>query len=109
MSISRGSGVGETSSAIAMSSSVVLPRAESTATTRCPASRLATMRRAACLIRSASATEVPPNFITMMLMGLEDTRGGFAAPLGPLHGATPGEGPTQRHLLGGLEVRADRH
>ena len=34
MSISRGSGVGETSSAIAISSSVVLPRAESTATTR---------------------------------------------------------------------------
>ena len=33
MSISRGSGVGETSSAIAISSSVVLPRAESTATT----------------------------------------------------------------------------
>ena len=40
MSISRGSGVGETSSAIAISSSVVLPRAESTATTRWPASRL---------------------------------------------------------------------
>ena len=36
MSISRGSGVGETSSAIAISSSVVLPRAESTATTRWP-------------------------------------------------------------------------
>ena len=63
------SGSGETSSAIAISSSVVLPRAERTATTRWPASRLATMRRAACLMRSASATEVPPNFITMMLMG----------------------------------------
>ena len=34
MSISRGAGVGETSSAIAISSSVVDPRAESTATTR---------------------------------------------------------------------------
>jgi hypothetical protein len=44
MSISRGSGAGETSSAIAISSSVVLPRAESTATTRLPASRLATIR-----------------------------------------------------------------
>ncbi len=33
MSISRGSGLCETSSAIAISSSVVLPRAESTATT----------------------------------------------------------------------------
>ena len=64
MSISRGSGVGETSSAIAISSSVVLPRAESTATTRLPSSRAATIRRAARLMRSASATEVPPNFIT---------------------------------------------
>ena len=34
MSISRGSGAAETSSAIAISSSVVLPRADSTATTR---------------------------------------------------------------------------
>ena len=64
MSISRGSGVVETSSAEAISSSVVLPRAESTATTCWPCSRALTMRRAARLIRSASATEVPPNFIT---------------------------------------------
>ena len=64
MSISRGSGLGETSSAISISSSVVWPRADSTATTRWPASRLPTMRRAARLSRSASATEVPPNFIT---------------------------------------------
>jgi hypothetical protein len=64
MSISRASGVGETSSAIEISSSVVLPRADSTATTRWPRPRAATMRRAARLIRSASATEVPPNFMT---------------------------------------------
>ena len=64
MSISRASGVGETSSAIAISSSVVWPRADSTATTRRPASRWATIRRAARLIRSASATDVPPNFMT---------------------------------------------
>ena len=64
MSISRGSGASETSSAIAISSSVVLPRADSTATTRAPRSRFSTMRRAARLMRSASATEVPPNFIT---------------------------------------------
>ena len=64
MSISRGSGVVETSSAIEISSSVVFPRAESTATTRWPCSRADTMRRAARLMRSASATEVPPNFIT---------------------------------------------
>ena len=64
MSISRGSGVVETSSAIEISSSVVLPRADSTATTRWPCSRAATIRRAARLRRSASATEVPPNFMT---------------------------------------------
>ena len=64
MSSSRRSGSGETSSAIAISSSVVWPRADSTATTRLPESRWATIRRAAFLIRSASATEVPPNFIT---------------------------------------------
>ena len=64
MSISRGSGVVETSSAIEISSSVVFPRADSTATTRWPSSRAATIRRAARLIRSASATEVPPNFMT---------------------------------------------
>src|ERR1041384_7416075 len=43
---------------------VALPRAESTATTRCPCSRADTIRRAARLMRSASATDVPPNFIT---------------------------------------------
>ena len=64
MSISRGSGAVDTSSAIEISSSVVLPRAESTATTRWPCSRADTIRRAARLIRSASATDVPPNFIT---------------------------------------------
>ena len=66
MSISRGSGVGDTSSAIAISSSVVFPRADRTATTRLPASRFSTIRRAARLIRPASATDVPPNFITMV-------------------------------------------
>ena len=47
MSISRGSGRSEISSAISVSSSVVEPRAESTATTRLPASRAATIRAAA--------------------------------------------------------------
>ena len=64
MSISRGSGAVDTSSAIEISSSVVFPRAESTATTRWPCSRADTIRRAARLMRSASATDVPPNFIT---------------------------------------------
>ena len=66
MSISRESGRSEISIAWATSSSVVLPRAESTATTLCPASRALTTRRAARLISSAPATEVPPNFITTM-------------------------------------------
>ena len=66
MSISRATGRSEISSAWLTSSSVVLPRAESTATTRLPASRAATIRPAARLICSAPATEVPPNFITTM-------------------------------------------
>ena len=64
MSISRGSGFGEISLASAISRSVSLPRALSTATTRVPCSRLATIRCAARLRRSASATDVPPNFMT---------------------------------------------
>ena len=64
MSISRGSGRSETSWAISTSSSVVSPRADSTATTRMPFSRAATIRPAARLMSSAPATEVPPNFMT---------------------------------------------
>ena len=64
MSISRGSGCADTSNASAIRRSVSLPRALSTATTRVPSSRLATMRCAACLSRPASATDVPPNFMT---------------------------------------------
>src|SRR4051812_26005887 len=45
-------------------SSVVLPRAESTTATRLPPRARAAIRSAARLIRSASATEVPPNFMT---------------------------------------------
>ena len=70
MSISRGCGRSETSWAMATSSSVCLPRAESTATTRLPASAACTIRRAACLMRSASATEVPPNFMTTVSVPL---------------------------------------
>src|SRR4051794_24392571 len=100
MSISRGSGVVETSSAIWISSSVVLPRAESTATTRWPLSRAATIRRAARLRRSASATDVPPNFITTV----PGTRGRLET---ALEAAAPGEGTAERDLVGVLEVAAD--
>ena len=75
MSISRGSGCGETSWASAIRRSVSLPRALRTATTRCPASRLATMRWAARLRRSASATEVPPNFMTTVALSMASAEG----------------------------------
>ena len=64
MSISRGCGRSETSWASATSSSVCLPRADSTATTSVALLGARTMRPAARLMRSASATEVPPNFMT---------------------------------------------
>ena len=74
MSISRGSGEAETSSAIAISSSVVLPRADSTATTRLPLAWAATMRAAAWRIFSALATDVPPNFITTVSATAPESR-----------------------------------
>ena len=73
MSISRGSGRGEISRAASSSRSVVLPRAERTATTLCPASRAATIRLAARLSSSVPATEVPPNFITTMSFARADS------------------------------------
>src|SRR2546423_1229391 len=57
------------------SSSVVLPRAESTATTRLPASLAATIFSAARLTRSASATDVPPNFMTTVCAMFESASG----------------------------------
>ncbi len=66
MSISRGLGLSEISAAIVSSSSVVLPRAESTATTLLPRSRSATILLAARLRSSGPATEVPPNFMTIV-------------------------------------------
>jgi len=65
MSYSRGCGVGETSCASRISSSVVLPIAERTATTLAPASRAETRRTATRFSFSVSPTEVPPNFITI--------------------------------------------
>ena len=64
MSSSRGSGRDATSRARPISSSVVRPIAETTPTTRAPASRAATRRPATRLILSGSPTDVPPNFIT---------------------------------------------
>ena len=64
MSSSRALGRREISCASRTSSSVVSPIAESTATTRLPASRAATRRFATAFSRSTSPTEVPPNFMT---------------------------------------------
>ena len=102
MSISRGCGRSETSCAIATSSSVVFPRAERTATTSLPASFAATIRPAARLMRSASATEVPPNFMTTVsAMAAKDT-------LGPVRRRLqiPPFGPTALAVIAGLGIAA---
>src|SRR5215213_2333364 len=107
MSISRGSGRPDTSCAISTKSSVVWPRAESTATTFWPLSRAATIRAAARLMSSAPATEVPPNFMTTVSEGMACLRIGD----GPLLAAerTPArERAAERDLVGVLEVRPDR-
>src|SRR5205085_1289082 len=64
MSSSRGAGWSEISCARRIRSSVVPPIAETTATTRLPASLAAAQRRATRFSRSVSPTDVPPNFIT---------------------------------------------
>src|SRR6266540_6697133 len=80
MSISRGSGLVDTSYASETSSSVCLPRADRTATTFVPASLALTMRRAARLMRSGSATEVPPNFITTVSVPADAMAGNDSFP-----------------------------
>ena len=64
MSSSRASGRAETWCASEISSSVVAPMAERTATTRLPSSCACTSRLATRRSRSGPATLVPPNFIT---------------------------------------------
>ena len=64
MSISRSGGSGVISRASSRSSSVVSPRALTTALTLLPCSKVATMRRATLPMRAASATDVPPYFWT---------------------------------------------
>src|SRR5687767_435684 len=104
MSISRGCGRSETSWAMATSSSVVFPRAERTATTSFPASFWATIFAAAFLIRSASATEVPPNFITTVSdwgMAAKDTLGSLVR-----RPHVPPFGPTALAIVAGLGIAA---
>ena len=68
MSISRAGGSSLSALAKPTSSSVVLPMAETTATTWLPACLLAIRRRATIWMRSGEATEVPPNFATTNAM-----------------------------------------
>ena len=63
-----GAGLGATAWASPSSSSVVFPIAETTTTTSCPRSRVATTLAATRWIFSTSATELPPYFCTTMLM-----------------------------------------
>ncbi len=64
MSSSRRCGIGVISCAIFVSASVVPPIADTTTTTRFPAARVATTRRATRRIPLMSATELPPYFWT---------------------------------------------
>ena len=64
MSISRPAGSAATSWASRSRSSVVLPIADTTTTTSLPARRVRTTCSATARMRSASATDVPPNFCT---------------------------------------------
>ena len=64
MSYSRGGWVALTELARWMRSSVVLPMALTTATTSVPWRRVRAMWSATARMRSASPTEVPPNFWT---------------------------------------------
>ena len=64
MSSSRAGGDGETCWARSISSSVVSPIAETTTTTSLPSLRVATIRSATRLIRSAVPTDEPPYFWT---------------------------------------------
>ena len=63
-SSSRRAGSRATFPARPINSSVVCPMALTTTATRCPSAFASATRRAARRMRSGSATEVPPNFIT---------------------------------------------
>src|SRR6187402_3584828 len=69
-SSSRGSGSSVIAAARPRSSSVVSPMADTTTTRSLPAARSRAMRRATRLIRSASATDDPPNFWTTSVAGM---------------------------------------
>ena len=76
MSISRGSGAGETSSAIGDQLVGRLAARREHGDDAAARPPWATMRPAARLMRSASATEVPPNFMTTIPGTTGNDRGG---------------------------------
>ena len=73
MSSSRPGGSGVTCWASSSSSSVVSPMADTTTTTSSPLRRLATIRSATRLMRSALATELPPYFCTIRATVIQPT------------------------------------
>ena len=80
-SSSRGSGSSVMPAARPSSSSVVSPMADTTTTRSCPAARSRAIRRATRLMRSAPATEEPPNFWTTRGLGIATFyRHAFRAP-----------------------------
>ena len=79
MSTSRMGWTELTSAASRISSSVVWPMALTTTTTSSPERRVRATWSATARIRSASATEVPPNFCTTSDMGAKAT-GAAAGP-----------------------------
>src|SRR5690606_18986786 len=78
-----------------MSSSVVLPMADTTTTTSLPARRVSTIRSATRLIRSGLAADVPPYFWTTMLIARE-TLGGY----GGVSVDTPHHAARWRQMVG---------
>jgi hypothetical protein len=89
MSISRVGCTELTSAANRTRSSVALPMALTTTTTLSPSRRVRATWSATERIRSASATEVPPNFCTNSGMISQGYRGGLTG----LPGLTPGAAP----------------
>ena len=107
MSSSRAGGDGDTCWARSISSSVVSPIAETTTTTSLPSLRVATIRSATRLIRSAVATDEPPYFwTTSPTMVLPLLRATVAAPARPARAATRLR--ARARLAGGGRPRSDR-
>src|SRR2546421_2428474 len=116
MSSARGFGAGEISYARRIRSSVVLPIADRTPTTRLPLRFASTSRRATAFSFSGSPTDVPPNFITTVpACGAAGSTAGTSSysvvvigrSVG-LHLAAACESTAESDLVRVLEIAADR-